>query len=241
MRKLLALACIAGAFGALDATAAPGFNIIDQTNIGNATFGTTSFINGNLYPAGDQTFAGVPFALPADRLSMWHSELATGPNPRSIDIPVGLFGVDAVYTLIGSWWGETVADGSYASITFVGTGIDPFVVALDGNFNIRDYNQSIYTNTLSDPDTQEVWNSGLGQRLDLQTFDLPAEFLMTTLEKIVIVDDGGSGFQRVFIAGSTAWVPTAPIPEPSTIALSALGLVGAAAALRRRRTATSAG
>ncbi|MCU0869682.1 MAG: PEP-CTERM sorting domain-containing protein [Burkholderiales bacterium] len=238
MRSSLALVALATGLAAFDAAAAaPSYITIDQTNIGNGQFASSGFIGGSAYPTGDQTFLGVPFALPGDKLYMWHSAFATGPNPRSIEIPVGLAGVDRLHTLMGTWWGER-ADGAYASITFVGTGVEDFTVMLDGGVHIRDYNYNpTYTTTLGA--ATEVWNStgtvgaAAGQHIDMQVFDLPDRFLTTTLEKIIVTDDGGEGFQRVFIAASTAYV----VPEPSTVAMLAAGVALLGASARRRARA----
>ena len=83
------------------------------------------------------------------------------------------------------------------------------------------------TNSINGTSTVEVFNNNQGQRLDMQSYTLPAGFASETLTSIVLADNGGDQFQRVFVTGLTVLTPT-----PGAAAV--LGL-GGLAALRRRR------
>ena len=211
---------------------ASAYETVDLSPVANARFDTPGFINGSTYPTTANpddivTLDGVPFLLPASGNYMWHSELAGGENPRSADISVGVYGVDAVYTLMGTWWGED-GFGTYASIEFFGSGGAYYKVDLDGGAHIRDYNfNPSYTTTLDAGVTKEVWSNGSGvgtQHIDRQLFDLPDAFNTQTLDHIIVSDNGSSGFQRTFVAAVTV----APVPEPETWAmlLAGLGVIG---------------
>jgi hypothetical protein len=158
-------------------------------------------INGNSYPTGPQVFAGVPFQLSDKGAYMWYAQ--EGPNPRVAEIPVSVFGVREVHTLINSYNG---AEGprSLASIEFVGTQDAHHKVELIGNDDIRDHHENDrYTNKIDGKTTIEVFNSGHGQRLDKQRFVLPDEFHDQTLISVRLTDTGARGIQRIFLAGLT--------------------------------------
>jgi hypothetical protein len=189
--------------------------------VANARFDSVGFINGGTYPTGSPlvTLDGVDYRLPATGNCMWHSAnqfVGSIANPRSVTIPVNLFGIDAVYTLMGTWWGEKAA-GSLANIRFNGSGGLVHALDLDGGVHIRDYNYNpTYTTSLDPAITLQVWSNGAGagsQHVDRQRFDLPAAFDMATLESIVLTDYGSDGVQRTFIAAVTLQ----PVPVPAAI------------------------
>jgi len=211
---------------------------LDLSSVANARFDSTGFIGGGSYPTGSPlvTFDGIDYRLPATGNYMWHSAnqfLGGIPNPRSVTIPVNLFGIDLVYTLMGTWWGEKAA-GSLATITFNGSGGLVHSLDLDGGVYIRDYNYNpTYTTTLDPLITRQVWSNGTGpgsQHVDRQRFDLPEAFDNATLESIVLTDNGSDGVQRAFMAAVTLQ----PVPEPSTWASLAAGLAVLGALLTRR-------
>lgn len=199
------------------------------------------------FPEGSVTLGGVPFEIPAGGDNIWAAGLAAGPNPRTLVIPVGVFGVDAVYTLINSWWGETTP-GTKASIEFVGSEGAFLAIDLDGGDDIRDYLENTFTNTINGASTVNVFTAGAGiddeVRLDRQRIDLPEAFDDQVLETIRILDDGandnGMGTndpQRVFAAGITLDVPLrVPALTPLGLGVLAGGLLGAARRSRRRRS-----
>jgi hypothetical protein len=157
--------------------------------------------NGQAYPTGAQTFGGVPFRLTDGKPYAW---VATeGPNPRILEIPVNVFGVHDVHTLMSTYWGQP-GPKSYASIEFIGTGDNAHRVDLIGGENIRDVWQSNRRpSSINGTTTVEVLNNGRGTHLDKQKFSLPARFHSDTLQKIKLTDNGGKEVQRLLLFGVT--------------------------------------
>jgi len=149
---------------------------------------------------------------------MWSSSYSD-PNPHQIDISVGVSGVSKVYTLINSDWGQDVSKGSFAAIEFYGSDGAFFGKDLYGNVDIRDWKSGNWTNSINGTTTTNVFQSSGGQfRLDMQTIDLPDDFLSQTLETIRVIDTGGQTFQRIFLAGITVeCVAPAEVPEYSVV------------------------
>ena len=155
-------------------------------------------------------FDGVPFNIPATGNNVWHSAdpWTAGPNPRTLTIPVNLFGAQRVYTLINSWWGET-APGTYASITFVGSAGATYVFDLDGDSDVRDYLHGNHANAINGTTTTNVFSAG-AKRIDMQSITLPEAFHTQTLTSIQVTDNGihwvGADDplqQRIYLAGLT--------------------------------------
>ncbi len=109
---------------------------------------------------------------------------------------------------------------------------------LDGNSDIRDYNQGGHANLINNITTQMVFQQGT-QRVDMLKVILPDSWRFLTLESITVRDWGAAGagadnFQRIILSGLTLGT----VPEPSSVvllALGGLGLAGMVWKLRRRR------
>jgi hypothetical protein len=228
MKRVLFAALVAGLAASV---AQAQYTTVDLSGVVN---GGRPVINGSTFPYGNQTFAGVPFAMlgssDVDTHWAWYAHNAAGGTNAVVTatIPVGVYGVSDVYSLMNTLWGQ-YGPSSYASITFNGSAGTSYTYNLVGNWDIRDYNQSFFwTNSINNTTTIQVFNNNLGQRLDRQHFALPAAFLTQTLDTVVIRDTGGANFQRVFLAGLTV----SSVPAPAGASLIGLGLL---AASRRRR------
>jgi hypothetical protein len=151
-------------------------------------------INGSTFPTGVRNFGGIPFVIPASPNNYWAGGAAAdfGPGTVSLTIPVGVFGVTSVFTVMNSMWGWAGPD-AYLFLTFHGSAGATETVPLVGNVNVRDYNKDGNTNSINNTSTIEVWDNGLGQRLDRQEYILPEAFLGQTLTSITLTDTGNEG------------------------------------------------
>jgi hypothetical protein len=208
------------------------FHSIDFSALANGELATSGLLNGNTYPTGNQNLGGVPFQIPSGANNYWNASVAGGGNPRLLEVPVSLFGVTQVHTLINTSWGTT--DSGVASVEFLGSDGAFFAVDLIGGDDIRDYNQNpAFPSTINGITTVEVFSNGVGQRLDKQVFDLPADFLDETLELIRFSDNGADGYSRIFVAGITAATDNATdVPDAG----SSLALLGVALSVLLART-----
>jgi len=166
----------------------------------------------------------------------WFSSAAAnnGPGTVNVTIPINLKGATTVYTLMNTFWGQTV--GSYDTVTFTGSSGTTYSVDLYGDKDIRDYNAADWTNSVSG-NTQQAWtNSTDSQRLDMQTFVLPSDFADQTLVSMTITDNASTVYSRIFLAGLTV-DPADPVtvPEPAPLALVGGVLIAAGIFFRRRR------
>jgi hypothetical protein len=151
-------------------------------------------INGDTFPAGNQNLGGVPFSIPISPNNYWGAGAAAdfGPGAVSLTIPVGVSGVTSVFTLINTMWGWA-GPKAYLYVTFTGSRGATVTEPLVGNVNVRDYNNDGNTNTINNTTTVQVWDNGLGQRLDRQEYILPAAFADQVLTSVTITDTGNEG------------------------------------------------
>jgi hypothetical protein len=209
----LPLALIAIAFAAVAARA--GETPINLTALANEPWtyvGPNDFliINGDTFPIGTQNFGGVPFAISSGPNNYWAGAAAAdfGPGTVGLTIPVGIF-------------------GAYIYVTFNGSNGATKTVPLVGNVNVRDYNQDGNTNSINNTSTIQVWDNGLGQRLDRQEYLLPPEFADQTLDSITITDTGdegnGTNGSRTVLAALT--VSTCFVYVTETITVSSSNIV----------------
>lgn len=213
------LVCALAASASADVT----FESVDFSAFHN--YRITSF--GGTYPRGNVELGGVPFSIPKNtRDNVWFSDPDfTRTDEIAIDIPVSLFGVDVIHTLMNTVFGD--AGLSLLAIEFTGhDGDTPLAHRVDfvGDDDIREYLQGGNTNSINGVTTVEVWASTSGtRRLDKQAIDLPEAFRRATLDNIRIIDSGSVDVQRVFLAGITAELN--PVPAPAAgLALLSLGL-----------------
>ena len=122
----------------------------------------------------------------------------------------------------------------YLFITFNGSNGATRTVGLVGNVNVRDYNQDGNTNTINNTSTVQVWDNGLGQRLDRQEYILPEAFASQELTSVTITDTGNEGNgtdgSRAVLAALTVSTCAAYVTEGITISS---GLINYHPGLRR--------
>jgi len=196
---------ISGFFGSLvaiaftAAAAQAGETSVDLASLANEpwTFvGPNDFliINGSTFPTGTQNFGGVPFTIPAGPNNYWAAGAAAnfGAGTVRLTIPVGVYGVTSAFTVLNTMWGWA-GPTAYIDVTFNGSNGAKKTFPLVGTVNVRDYNNDGNTNTIDNTSTIQVWDNGLGQRLDRQEYLLPPEFANQTLTSVTITDTGNEG------------------------------------------------
>ena len=228
----LACSIIAIAFTAA-ASARAGEVTVDISGLANEPWtyvGPNDFliINGSTFPTGNQNFGGVPFSIPTSPNNYWAAGAAAnfGPGTVSLTIPVGVSGVTSVFTLLNTMWGFA-GPQAYLFITFNGSNGATATRPLVGNVRIRDYNNDGNTNTINNTTTVQVWDNGLGQRLDRQEYILPAAFASQVLNSVTITDTGNEGQgtdgSRAILSALTVSTCRAYVTE--TIAISSSKIV----------------
>lgn len=159
------------------------------------------------YPSGSPVLlGGVPFDIPAGVNNFIQTSSLSGTVV--LTFPIGQRQVAGVHTLINTYWGENGA-GTLASLTFDFDDGSSVVKPLDGNADIRDFYQNVFTNSINGSTTTNVVSTdndgaaGPNQyRLDKQFVDLSA-FADRTLISMTLTDSGSNGVQRTFLAGIT--------------------------------------
>lgn len=136
-------------FAAVPALAGVGYIPIDST--GSSYMGRENLENAHSVPIGYKAFVVVPSLLGSANAGEYacNAHYAFGPNSRTLDIPVNLYGVTAVCTLLDNFCGS--ADPNLAAIRFIGSNDGDWTFWLRGNTDMRDYNHWIYTNTIEPP------------------------------------------------------------------------------------------
>jgi len=250
MRSLkirVAVGCICigiGFFAVQRCVDAGTFTEVSISSVVNADLST--YTRGDLYPAGGNTLTigGVDFILAAgpgnSRGPGIFQTDTSDPARISATIPVNVFGVGTVYTLVNSIFGELGNDNG--TIEFKGTGGADAVFHFVQGTNIRDHFQGLYNNVI-DPSIPNATfidpTTGDEVRLDRQAFVLPSTFATETLTDIVFT--GFNGFPN-FSPGQPfiAAVTVETVPEPASIVTWMLaGAVATIAAWRRRRQVLS--
>ena len=193
-------------------------------------------------------FGGVSFDIAADGQG---EDFAGITNGAPASVPVGVFGVTDVYTLINGF--GPVANQTGATVTFTGSAGATQTFTLVNGTDVRDFYQGGYANTVNGTTTQQVFSvagvggagtgstpqtstAGSGDHgtyvLDAQHFTLDSAFATQTLTGFTVTN--GSGSQANFLSAVTV----AAVPEASTTVsfglLLALGLGGVMVARKKR-------
>ena len=207
--------------------AAAAFVTIDLSSTVNGSWSAQSFSG---IPTGATTLGGTPFLIAAgDGSGGYHA--FTGAGTQTLTINTNVANVTNAYSLINTFWGTGTPN--LHSVTFNATGGVSQSFTLDGNDDIRDYFQNIYTNSINGTTTQNVFNTG-ARRLDRQLYALSAAFQGQTLTSIVFNDAGADFVSRMVLTGLTLETGVAGVPEPATWAMMIAGFGLAGAAMRRR-------
>jgi hypothetical protein len=189
------------AFSALSQARA---DIVDLSGLVNADL--TVYANGSLYPqnGGPLTVGGVGFNLAT--VSDGHTGVIQGNCGQygnscvanaSYLIPVNLFGVGTVYTLMNSAWGEI--GSTIGSLVLTGALGETYTYNLVEGDNIRDHNNDGYNNFAANISGSASYGGGQ-VRLDMQTILLPVAFDSDTLLSIQFNAFGGYPEGDPFIA-----------------------------------------
>jgi hypothetical protein len=221
---------------------AQDFQTIDLTPYGNFSLGASGSADG--FPAGAPTYLGhVPFIQDGGDNEVWNGYYAGGGDGASLTVSLNIANAYGFYSLINTWWGADASAGRYASISFSFSDSSSLTFDLYGNHDIRDFNNpgSGYTTVINGTTTQNVYQNPDGHYvIDRQWFDFGADD-GKTLTGFTLTDTGGAYLQDLLLSGATAqtdaggqvtgasllpgesWSPDA-VPEPSTLAVTALGL-----------------
>lgn len=238
--SLLAMASVASA---------QGITYISTSSINNARLQSTAFtgtsgisLPGNIATVGS---GDVQFTVNGAGNNAWNSYLVSGSSPRTVDLNVGVYGVTQAYTLLNTYWGQA-GHPEWAYVEFIGTGGNVYRKNLTGDVDIRNYNADPvnFTKTVNGTSTKQVLSYNafdFGQRMDMQTYDLPSAFATDTLQTIRFYD-AAPGFEQQYLFLSGVAVrsngPSGAVPEPGEwAAFGVLGLGLGGLVIRKRKLA----
>jgi hypothetical protein len=217
-RLAVSLAAIAFA-----ASARAGEIPVDISALVNAPW-SYQLSNPGTFPTGNLNLGGVPFSIPTGPNNYWSGNQAAngGPDTATLTIPVGLVGVTSAFTLLNTTCGQPGPD-AYLFITFNWSNGATATQRLLGDVNVRDYNNDGCTDSINNTSTTQVWQNGLGQRLDRQEYIVSAGFSDEVLTSVTITDTGRELFSRAVFSALTVSTCHAYVTE--TIGISSSQIV----------------
>jgi hypothetical protein len=165
-------------------------------------------------PTGNIFFDSVPFhVFPwTDSVNGWNASFASGSNPVILKIPCNKT-ITGLNLLSNTYFGQG-GPNSYASVQFWGSGTKVFEKMLIGGIDIRDFNQDGWTNTINNTTTTNAWtDAARTHRSDNIHLILSSS---RHIDSILIVDNGGSFFQRTFVLAATAENSVPPGNKPGS-------------------------
>ena len=156
------------------------------------------------YAEGKVTYGNVPFLIEnVGGNNCWNAFYMTGANPRTLKIPVSFYSVTEIHLLLNTFWGKP-GNSANSFIEVMGTNGAYYKKDLKGNDDIRDYNAGLFTNSINNNTTKQVYANGLGTtRLDKIALTLPNSFSSQILTSIRLVDNGSDNGQRLSLFGVT--------------------------------------
>jgi hypothetical protein len=173
-------------------------------------------INPQTFPTGPTTGnqgTGIPFDVATYNgiAGTWNAEFS---NTETVDVKLNVSGQASFYALLNNYYGTPGAD-EY-NITIKATDGDSVTYQSIGGVDTRDYNSSVFTNTIAV--TTTYWfNNGIGQRLDVREFNLPASFATETVSDFIITQvdfNDPALFSGLTFSTSAASFAT---PEPASL------------------------
>ncbi len=195
----------------------------------------TGYTGGANYPqqGGPLTVSGIPFNLatigPDGHTAVIQSSTTDGVS-EIYSIPIGLFGVTSVYTLINTAFGG--CGQNVGELDFVGSSTTSQYVLTEGT-NVRDHFDGSFCNTVTNIGGAAYFGGGQ-DRLDMQSVDLSG-FSSQTLERIDFKSYGaglgGAPFLAALTVDEPADSPWDPVPEPL---LEPLALIAVLVAVKAR-------
>ena len=136
---------------------------------------------------------------------------------------MGVAGVTSAFTALNNFWGRP-GPQAYLYITFNWSNGTTYTQPLVGNVNVRDYNNDGNTNSINNTTTIQVWDNGLGQRLDRQEYIFPTDLAGQVLTSVTLTDTGnqGEGNSRAVFSALTVSTCHSYVTEGITISSSTL-------------------
>jgi hypothetical protein len=156
------------------------YSIESQATIRRQSPNCPGFTNGQLYPLGVQTYAGVEFQHGSDERYAFMGGPYCGDGPRSLELPMNVPGTATIHVLLSSWGGCGDLGPNFVAEVEFSDGILA-TWELRNGVDYRDHNGNCpLTGSLS----REVWTSGSGQRLDMLSLPLGRAGVRTTSFRI---------------------------------------------------------
>ncbi len=181
------------------------FTPIDFSHAHNAN------VQGNYpnFPQGDVELGGVPFEIPAEGDNRYSAfEEGSGENIVSIDVDIE--SVSTVYALMNVGWGSP--GNSFTRVEFEGADGSFYEKELFDDNDVRGWDL-FFSSNINGTTTTEVYREpGDSKVIDMVRFDLPAEFLDTSLISITIFDQTQIGTHTIDLTAITALSTITLIP-----------------------------